>query len=258
MSKSTCTEADCERPHLAKGMCKMHYYRANRKPEPTRYVPRTCTECGIDYQGSRGALTTTCPPCAKVVSIQKRLATLAHIRAGREEAKALIPKPKYRRVCEMCASEYEAEHNLPSKYCSKSCAKEAGAVRAGCRDRKCRDCGVSLGYFSLVSLCEDCKAQSLRAARKAGKHRRRARIYAVEHETIKAAEIYERDGWRCGLCSGRVSKHHTYPHPMSASLDHIVPLSKGGTHTKDNTQLSHWSCNHQKGAKLQGQLLLFG
>lgn len=34
---------------------------------------------------------------------------------------------------------------------------------------------------------------------------------------------------------------------MSASLDHVVPLSLGGAHTPENTQASHLICNGRKG-----------
>lgn len=56
--------------------------------------------------------------------------------------------------------------------------------------------------------------------------------------------VFERDGWRCGLCGGHVE-------PEDASLDHVVPLSKGGEHSYANTQCTHWKCNNTKGAKIQ-------
>jgi 5-methylcytosine-specific restriction endonuclease McrA len=37
------------------------------------------------------------------------------------------------------------------------------------------------------------------------------------------------------------------PSPWSVSLDHIVPVSKGGTHTRDNVQAAHLRCNQAKG-----------
>jgi 5-methylcytosine-specific restriction endonuclease McrA len=42
-----------------------------------------------------------------------------------------------------------------------------------------------------------------------------------------------------------------YPHPLSPSVDHIIPLSKGG-HPSDlsNLQLAHRWCNRQKSNKL--------
>jgi 5-methylcytosine-specific restriction endonuclease McrA len=34
-----------------------------------------------------------------------------------------------------------------------------------------------------------------------------------------------------------------WPHPKSASLDHVVPLIDGGEHTYANVQLAHLACN---------------
>jgi len=74
-------------------------------------------------------------------------------------------------------------------------------------------------------------------------------------------EIFERDGWRCGLCGHKVNPQVKYPHPRSASLDHIVPLSKGGDHARANTQLACLVCNISKQANVGGngeQLRLIG
>jgi 5-methylcytosine-specific restriction protein A len=34
---------------------------------------------------------------------------------------------------------------------------------------------------------------------------------------------------------------------MAASIDHIVALGRGGTHTLDNVRIAHWWCNVQGG-----------
>jgi 5-methylcytosine-specific restriction endonuclease McrA len=38
-------------------------------------------------------------------------------------------------------------------------------------------------------------------------------------------------------------------HSMSASIDHIVPLSAGGLHCRSNVQLAHFGCNAKKNNK---------
>lgn len=55
----------------------------------------------------------------------------------------------------------------------------------------------------------------------------------------------------CGICGQPVDKSIRSPHPMSATVDHIIPVSKGG-HPSDlaNLQLAHRVCNLQKGVKL--------
>ena len=51
----------------------------------------------------------------------------------------------------------------------------------------------------------------------------------------------------CGICGKPVDKSLKYPHPLSACVDHIIPIAKGG-HPSDieNMQLAHWCCNRAK------------
>ncbi|MDO5015276.1 MAG: HNH endonuclease signature motif containing protein [Clostridia bacterium] len=55
----------------------------------------------------------------------------------------------------------------------------------------------------------------------------------------------------CGICGKPVDMTLKTPHPLSACIDHIVPVSKGG-HPSDieNLQLAHWACNRAKSDKL--------
>jgi 5-methylcytosine-specific restriction endonuclease McrA len=76
---------------------------------------------------------------------------------------------------------------------------------------------------------------------------------------VPIAYLLERDKFRCGICGKRISARLKYPHPMSASIDHVVPLAKGGTHAKENLRPAHLDCNVRKGAGGEGeQLLLVG
>ena len=90
--------------------------------------------------------------------------------------------------------------------------------------------------------------------------RRRAKIEnALVDKDITLHKVFERDKGRCQICggvcdwddhrftNGRFVCGKTYP-----TIDHIVPLDKGGTHSWDNVQLAHQSCNSAKGAKLVG------
>lgn len=49
--------------------------------------------------------------------------------------------------------------------------------------------------------------------------------------------------WICGLPEGPSAK-------FELTQDHLVPLSRGGTHTWDNIMPAHRSCNSSKGAKM--------
>ena len=72
---------------------------------------------------------------------------------------------------------------------------------------------------------------------------------AAGADLINSAEVYERDRWVCGICLERVDRRLIWPDPMSPSLDHIVPLSRGGAHQLANVQCAHLSCNVRKGAR---------
>lgn len=56
----------------------------------------------------------------------------------------------------------------------------------------------------------------------------------------------------CAICGQPVDMSLRYPHPMARSIDHIVPINRGG-HPSDlsNLQLAHWTCNRAKADKLQ-------
>lgn len=55
----------------------------------------------------------------------------------------------------------------------------------------------------------------------------------------------------CGICGKPVDFSYTYPHPLSPTVDHIIPVSKGGHPTDlDNLQLAHRCCNRAKSDRL--------
>lgn len=90
-------------------------------------------------------------------------------------------------------------------------------------------------------------------------HRRKAlKAGSATGRPVRLAEIRERDGNRCHLCRKTVPDR-LWPHPLSPSLDHVIPLSKGGPHDPDNVRLAHLRCNVEKGADGGNeQLLLIG
>lgn len=94
--------------------------------------------------------------------------------------------------------------------------------------------------------CDECRAEQVRAQKK--RRRARKRGVRVSGERITLSALDERDGGICHLCKGIVdwSAHHTanrYP-----SIDHVIPLANGGSHTWDNVKLAHRLCNSRKGA----------
>lgn len=89
--------------------------------------------------------------------------------------------------------------------------------------------------------------------------RRRVKLASVTIESVDPLAIYERDGWRCHLCGKRVDGRLNGNARMGPTLDHVVPLSKGGEHSRANVALAHRQCNILKGNRAAGeQLALIG
>lgn len=55
----------------------------------------------------------------------------------------------------------------------------------------------------------------------------------------------------CALCGKPVDFSLKYPDPWSPTIDHIIPINKGG-HPSDinNLQLAHFRCNRLKADKI--------
>lgn len=74
-------------------------------------------------------------------------------------------------------------------------------------------------------------------------NRRRGLKHTTQSEVVSRREVYERDEATCGICGTHVDWEDFH-------VDHIVPLSRGGTHTYDNVQCAHAECNQRKHAKM--------
>ena len=55
----------------------------------------------------------------------------------------------------------------------------------------------------------------------------------------------------CGICGQPIDKSLKYPDPMSATVDHIIPVAKHGDPVSlDNLQIAHRYCNRMKSDKM--------
>ena len=75
------------------------------------------------------------------------------------------------------------------------------------------------------------------------KARRRAVDRGAEADRIDLMSLYARDEGCCGICGEAIEFDF-------ASVDHIVPIARGGAHKWDNVQLAHLLCNQRKGVSM--------
>jgi 5-methylcytosine-specific restriction endonuclease McrA len=96
-------------------------------------------------------------------------------------------------------------------------------------------------------------------ARKRDAARRRARLMDAFVEDVDPIRVFEADGYRCYGCNLKCIKGAPNNHPLQPTLDHVIPLSKGGTHEYANIRTMCRQCNVRKGDRGGGeQLLLIG
>ncbi|MFE7399630.1 HNH endonuclease [Streptomyces sp. NPDC057557] len=156
------------------------------------------------------------------------------------------------KLCAYCEKPHERAR---AKYCDDLCQHRAyndrrkadgrlAAYRAKNRDRH-------RAYLRAYWAEHGSVRELYPEATKAADQRRRARKAGVESETIRSAEVFSRDAWVCSLCGGPVDRSAVWPAPDSASVDHVVPISKGGSHTMENVMTAHLRCNLSKGNRVE-------
>ncbi len=64
-------------------------------------------------------------------------------------------------------------------------------------------------------------------------------FYNIAENRLK---VFERDGYKCKYCAKQLTR-------FSATLDHIQPVSKGGTNTMDNLVTACLHCNSSRGSR---------
>lgn len=226
------------------------------KPIPAKPQGKvTCGHCGetFTFPKRNGPAPTYCSDlCKGRANLHRRKIS------GGYEADLARRRAEYSPLgvrnfeCKHCGGIFQNAH--AKKYCSDRCSQLRRDARSElvCQEDGC-DRGVRAKGLCNMHWRRKARAEGRESApawderRKANYHKRRAQKRTTQVEDLEPLDIYERDIWLCGLCMTPVDSDLSWPDPRSASLDHILPLSKGGTHTYENVQLAHLNCNVSKG-----------
>ena len=188
-------------------------YLAKVRP-PTKV--RTCSKCGIMPLRSHQQLCDSC----KVLRAAENATRAAE---NREKARLIERERRLQaraRHCLWCGVGFSPiifnERGYNSRYCSLDC--QTLADRHARRDQKNRE------------------RHSSRARRKGGKV-----------ERVDPLIVFALHRWTCQIC--RVATPESLRgtnHPCEPTLDHVIPLAKGGDHTYANAQCACRDCNTRK------------
>lgn len=180
-----------------------------------------------------------------------------HAAYARGERKSVAHIPL---VCSWCNKTYvPTQVKKKNLFCSPSCKVTARNERLRLERmnskslRNCPWCGRDLPKemrSDAVFCSERCNSSAHNSTRKMWV---RLGIAKVDIAIISRLTLAKRDGLVCGICGDTVNLELDYwnpdtgwPDPEYVSIDHIVPLSKGGTNDLSNLQLAHLVCNVRK------------
>lgn len=190
------------------------------------FVDIRCKTCGAVLHKSFVSIRhgkATCESCAHIES-EKRKAHEKLIKTQKkewEEAGKRKAKQLSFAVCDCCGSLFFPTSGYNKAYCSDECRRKASNTIS--KDKRLR-------RISKVLVDKD----------------------------IDLKDLFKRDNGVCAICGKRCRWDDSstrddgtflafgdYP-----SIDHIVPLSKGGKHSWNNVQLACRSCNSRKGNRV--------
>jgi len=164
--------------------------------------------------------------------------------------------------CKYCNTLFTT-NSVIKKYCSDKCLREYYLFKPIAR--QCDICGsdyifkVGKNFYNTCS--QKCREESIRENKRNAKHKRRLLLRDGFIEKVSTIKLFYRDKGRCQICGRKLNLKREVPHPLAMTVDHIIPLSKGGEHSYRNTQLACFKCNTVKGNRpiqTGEQLLLFG
>lgn len=214
----------------------------------------SCRGCDkLIFQSGRGRPKKWCSEACRVRAFREgrsgSKASAAELQA-KADAKAALLAATADVVCEVCGGEVRrSASGIPFKYCSRSCSNKAVRVRAVEEGRVCSvdGCGRAVSAKGLCGSHYSIEWGRLNPDKRSARaHRYRARKLAAFVEDVGRVEVLERDGWVCHICGEPIDKELTFPHRLYGTLDHVIPLNKGGLHCLDNVKAAHWICNSLK------------
>ena len=220
------------------------------KAKHPKAKPRQCVVCGVYFiQVTGGARRCCSRDCGwtymrssghfdrmKQNNIEKRLATnpndtleywlLDALNAIRRYEFTKIQqraKPKRLKPCDFCGSNRRGECRLACELLKRV------RIRLRIREQKRAN-----GKCHAVS------------------HAQRARANGASVVRFSRLAIFKRDEWHCKQCGCATPQTllKDFTHKQAPTLDHIIPIELGGSHSPGNCQLLCRSCNSKKGASV--------
>jgi len=112
---------------------------------------------------------------------------------------------------------------------------------------RCKNCGEFISsIYSQKLYCDQYCADKLKEL---NRRARQIKDFKKKNRPAMVAKLFYRDKGICQLCQEPIDLRLEYPSQWSLSIDHVLPVSKGGTNLLSNLQSTHLICNVRRGNK---------
>lgn len=214
----------------------------------------------------------TCPFCF-IEFEQKQTAGAPRVYCSRQcsiRFRSLQKKEAHRanKNCQRCAIEFSTTNNKQI-YCCKDCrladipkrmrqkyadqrqAKFAAKYPKGYGEALCGWCGEIRQYDPRTQNPKGFHPECTKQARSANyriKTVRRQKLstpHRISHQQV--VDLYGSD---CHICKTAIDLTLPRTNKQGLTVDHLFPISKGGTDEMDNLRPAHWICNIRKSDKV--------
>lgn len=166
-------------------------------------------------------------------------------------------KLSYQCVCPVCNKHFETTTN--NRCCSNECSdtyrKTPKAYMNISKEKICKNCGITfvVKYGDKRNKYCSFECQVHRNAGLSHRNRKYRLKNAMIDSDITLKQVMINDNNICYLCNKEVNPNDYYIRDGRyiigddyPSIDHIMPISKGGLHSWNNVRLAHMRCNTLK------------
>lgn len=241
--------------------------KCNTNTEPYHKI---CVFCGNSFNTFRDMAATCSPECAKARKNHrkyfpagvKRVNTTEQWVNNAQDAFEYVShtKGRVKIKCKCCGNIVERakstvrHKNIKCEYCKETEQLQEARQKMACffialksarTPRQCESCGKAFtSNYPTQKYCSDkCKKHGY-------SYRSRCRHYGVYYDpSVTRIKVLRRDKGICQICGKTCNpQDRSWGSfgPDFPTIDHIIPLAKGGTHTWGNVQCACGICNSNK------------
>jgi len=174
-------------------------------------------------------------------------------------------KPAFAQTCQNCLSSFEA--SVQRRFCSLPCRLERAKIERHLKYQELRQQKVDADGM-ITTDCGWCHQPRTYKYQQGGHNafhphctiearRARYRIKTVKRHSLinkpsrlAADEVVRVYGNNCAICNEPIDLTLKRTSSRGLTVDHWIPLSKGGSDDMSNLRPAHWNCNRKKSDKL--------